>query len=124
MNHDLSFLFHEDVQRIFNNFTALFQIRIGFYSPAGEELKVGQDRGICSYCRMVRLCKGGSDACQEEDRKARLKALERGGLLVYECHGGMTEAVKPLLSGEKLLGFAMIGQVRMQEEPPVKWKKL
>lgn len=121
---ELSFLFHPDVQRIFNNFTALFQIRIAFYSPDGEELKVGQNRDLCAYCRMVRLCSGGREACEDEDRKARIRAMEKQSLLVYTCHGGMTEAVKPILLEDRLIGFAMIGQIRMADKAPAHWGSL
>lgn len=121
---DLSFLFHPDVQRIFNNFTALFQIRIAFYSPDGRELKVGQNRDLCAYCRMVRHCPGGREACEDEDRKARIKAMEKQSLLVYTCHGGMTEAVKPIILEDRLIGFAMIGQIRMADQAPAHWGSL
>ncbi len=121
---DLSFLFHKDVQRIFNNFTALFQIRIAFFSPDGRELKVGQNRDLCAYCRMIRLCPGGEEACQAEDRNARKRAMEKQSLTVYTCHGGMTEAVKPIILDDRLLGFAMIGQIRMSETAPARWGSL
>lgn len=119
---ELSFLFHQDVQRIFNNFTALFRIRIAFFSPDGRELKVGQDRDLCRYCRLIRSCPGGAAACMDEDRLARLKAAEKNSLLVYKCHAGMTEAVKPLYRDNALIGFAMIGQIRTQENPPARWE--
>ena len=118
----LSFLFHQDVQRIFNNFTALFRIRIAFFSPDGRELKVGHDQGLCRYCRMVRSCPDGAASCMDEDRLARLRSSEKKSLLVYDCHGGMTEAVKPMYRDEALIGYAMIGQIRTRENPPSKWE--
>ena len=118
---DLSFLFHPDVQRILNNFTSLFKIRIAFFSPDGEELRVGQGRGLCSYCRKVRSLPGGTEACLEEDRKARIKARESRTMVVYTCHGGMIEALKPLMDEDNLIGYIMMGQIRADEDPPSLW---
>ncbi|MDC7244821.1 MAG: PocR ligand-binding domain-containing protein [Sphaerochaetaceae bacterium] len=117
----LSFLFHKDVQKIFNNFHQLFGIRIAFFSPDGRELKVGNDASICRYCRSVRMCPGGAAACSAEDREGRILAYTRKKLVTYTCHGGMTEVVKPLIRHENLLGYAMIGQIRTEELPPVLW---
>jgi AraC-like DNA-binding protein len=36
----------------------------------------------------------------------------------YHCHGGLEEAIKPLYFEEALLGFIMIGQVRVESEAP------
>jgi AraC-like DNA-binding protein len=121
MENQLSFLFHPDAQRILNNFTSLFHIRIAFYTPQGEELRVGQDQGLCSYCLKIRSLPGGDEACHEEDRKGRLLAREKHGMVVYTCHGGMTEAVKALMEDGNLIGYIMMGQIRTEEYAPVCW---
>ncbi len=117
----LSFLFHEDVQKIFNNFHLLFGIRIAFFAPDGRELKVGNNVSTCRYCQSVRMCKGGATACINEDRKGRILAYERKKLVMYTCHAGMSEVVKPLIQQGALLGYAMIGQIRTKELPVVYW---
>ena len=121
MDKHLSFLFHPDAQRILNNFTSLFQIRIAFFTPDGEELRVGQDRGLCSYCRKIRSLPGGEEACEEQDRQGRILAREKQGLVVYTCHGGMTEAVKALMEDGVLIGYIMMGQIRTEEFAPSIW---
>jgi len=117
----LSFLFHQDVQKIFNNFHHLFGIRIAFYSPDGKELKVGNDVNICRYCQSIRMCPTGAAACSKEDRKGRVLAYTRKRLVTYTCHAGMTEVVKPIIKQGNLLGYAMIGQIRTEKLPPVYW---
>ncbi len=117
----LSFLFHDDVQRIFNNFHALFGIRIAFFAPDGRELKVGNNAGICRYCQSIKMCQGGAIACYEEDRKGKILAYQRQKLVTYTCHAGMTEVVKPIIQQENLLGYAMIGQIRTKKLPVVRW---
>ncbi len=117
----LSFLFHEDVQRIFNNFHALFGIRIAFFAPDGRELKVGNNAGNCRYCQSIRMCPGGAAACYDGDKKGRILAYQRKKLVVYTCHAGLIEVVKPIIQQGNLLGYAMIGQIRTNELPVVYW---
>jgi AraC-like DNA-binding protein len=121
MHKELSFLFHDDVQQIFNNFTSLFSIRISFFTPDGSELKVGNNMSICSYCTAIKQSPGGAQTCFEQDRNARREAYNKQALVAYTCHGGMTEAVKPIIQDSILIGYAMIGQIRTKSLPPSHW---
>lgn len=120
----LSFLFHEDVSKIFNTFHALFGIRIAFFSPDGKELKVGNNEGICRYCKAIRMCKGGAASCSKADRDGRILAQKRKKLVIYTCHAGMTEVVKPIIQQGALLGYAMIGQIRTTTLPPNRFSSM
>ncbi len=117
----LEFLFHADVQKIFNNFTDLFRIRIAFYGPDGKELKVGKDLGNSLYCQLIRSRLQGEVDCGKEDRGARETAGSKQDMHVYTCHGGLVEAVKPIIQDARCIGYAMIGQVRTRPEPPARW---
>ncbi len=116
---ELEFIVDPQVQRIFDHFCALHGIRIAFYSPSGDELRVGQSRPNCHYCRLLRQDLGYEQNCRQLDQSKRELAghLERGAI-VYQCHGGMTEAIMPLSSSGRLLGFVMIGQFRTRSSPP------
>jgi len=119
MHDELELVFHPQVQAIFDHFCALHDIRIAFYSPAGVELRVGKSRPNCGYCRLLRNQLGYEDLCLRLDRKKRQEAERcEDGMIVYECHGGMTEALMPVRAGGRLLGFVMIGQFRTQSCPP------
>lgn len=117
----LEFLFHADVQKIFNNFTDLFRIRIAFYGLDGKELKVGKNLGNSPYCQLIRSRLQGESACGTEDRGARETAGSKQDMHVYTCHGGLVEAVKPIVQDARCIGYAMIGQVRTRPEPPARW---
>ncbi len=123
----LSFLISDEALKLFNHFTALFDIRIAFFSPAGRELAVGLGRSWCSYCSLLRTKLGDDALCAQSDRNGRERALESRGLFCYRCHGGLMEAVKPIYAGEELLGFVMIGQVRAETPFPAdkaeRWAK-
>jgi AraC-like DNA-binding protein len=115
---DLEFVFQPEVQRIFDHLAALHGIRIAFFAPDGAELKVGQARGNCAYCRRLRGELGFEETCRALDRRRFAEAAAKRRLVTYECHGGMTEAVLPVSMEERLLGFVMIGQFRTRAKPP------
>ncbi|OHD78919.1 MAG: hypothetical protein A3J97_10225 [Spirochaetes bacterium RIFOXYC1_FULL_54_7] len=115
MNRNLSFLVAEEVSKLFGHFTALFNIRIAYFTPDGMELEVGNDRSWCEYCRLLRKELGDEALCLASDRKGRDQAVQSRELVQYRCHGGLVEAVKPLFMEKELVGFIMIGQVRVDE---------
>jgi len=112
MSSMLQFVFQPDVQEIFDHFCALFGIRIAFFSPAGDEMQVGQGRGICRFCGLLRDLLNYRSVCLALDRRKRAEARAACDLIAYECHGGMTEAIMPVLAGGKVIGYVMIGQFR------------
>ena len=118
MQPDLEFVFHPKLQSIFDNFCALLGIRIAFFSPAGDALRVGEGRPICAYCSLLRRELGMETRCRALDAAGRAKAAQSGSLTVYPCHGGMLEAIMPVCVSGRLLGFAMIGQFRQRTRPP------
>jgi len=127
MGHDIKFVFRGDVSRIFDSFTDLLDIRIAFFSPDGREIRVGKGRPICDYCRLLRHCLRYEETCLALDRKRREEAAEKGHLIGYTCHGGMTEAIMPVMADTGLIGFVMIGQFRQREVLPraisTQWKR-
>jgi AraC-like DNA-binding protein len=115
----MEFVFSPEVQAIFDHFCALHGIRIAFHTTLGEELRVGQSRPLCAYCRILRRSLGYTDTCLRLDRARRREAAAPGGgLVAYECHGGMLEAIMPVRAAGRLLGFVMIGQFRSRKSPP------
>lgn len=125
MPRQMHLIFRPDVQKILNSFTSLLGIRMGFFSTDGEELRVGENKPWCRYCTLLRTCLEQDLRCRESDRTRRKEARDQGALLHYECHGGLVEAIKPLfLHDRQLLGYVMIGQLRMTEAVPAKYRFL
>ncbi len=111
-------LFKHDVQRIFNTFTALLDVRIAFFTARGKEIKVGLDKPWCGYCSLVRTRLDLEALCTSNDAK-RMKESEATGVTVrYTCHAGLEEVIKPITLGCEPAGFLMIGQFRNSSHPP------
>ena len=117
MNYSIKFIFKKEANRIFNVFTNLFDIRIAFFSSSGKELSVGKNKPICSFCSLLRERLDLEIKCLDLDRKKRLEAAQQKKLIVYQCHGGMPEAIRPIYIEDELIGFVMIGQFRTSGKP-------
>lgn len=92
-------------------------VRIAFFSNDGRELRVGNSRPRCSYCRLIRKQPAVEALCLTLDNKEREQAGKTGALTTYTCHGGMVEAVMPVVVAHRQIGFMMIGQFRRRDFP-------
>lgn len=59
-------------------------------------------RALCAQCTQK-----GLERCRRERRA-----------VVYTCHAGLTEAVTPILMGDIIVGYMMLGQVRLADSDP------
>lgn len=118
INRPIGFIFKPDVQRIFDYFSSYFRIRIVFYTPTGDMLRVGLKQPDSLYCRLVQKELYGEATCLNLDEVKRHEAVQKGKMVCYECHAGLVEAINPIYYEKKLLGFIAIGQFRSQDAPP------
>lgn len=118
MHHHFELVFQPEVRAIMDHFCGLLRVRIAFFSLEGDELEVGKDRGMCSYCRLVRSRLGYEPFCHTLDVRVREEVAKSGALKAYVCHGGMIEAVMPVLISGRVVGYIMIGQFRQRRNPP------
>ncbi|OGV72149.1 MAG: hypothetical protein A3K19_26555 [Lentisphaerae bacterium RIFOXYB12_FULL_65_16] len=118
MKQALEILLDDRVQRIFDCFSACFGIRIIYFTPEGEELRVGLNYPDSHYCVRAQEAVFGKATCLQLDAVKRAEATRLRRLLCYECHAGCREAVVPIYMEEVLLGFMMMGQFRARRRMP------
>ncbi len=123
MKTDVNFIFQEDAQCIFNHFTRLLGIKITFFTADFAEVRTGANKGHCRYCELLRTRLGREMLCQKLDRKKQIQALQKKRLVSYQCHGGMREAILPVFTVDKLVGYIMIGQFRTRDRCPEKYRR-
>jgi len=125
MNTEVNLIFQDNVQRIFNHFASLLDIKTTFFTTDFVEVRAG--KGHCKYCNFLRTKLNCESLCKQLDQKKQMQALEEKRLVSYQCHGGMTEAILPVFTVDKLVGYIMIGQFRITDKCPENyrntWKK-
>jgi len=112
----LQYVLQPEAQEMLGSFSSLLNVRIAFFSLDGRELFSGLGRPICSYCRMFRRNPDENRACMALDKKMCTRARKEGKPVCYTCHGGLTEAVIPVILAERCIGFLMVGQFRILED--------
>lgn len=113
--HELRFLFQGDIRKVLDHFSRLLRVRFCFLAPDGQELQVGEGKLHCRFCRMVRFKLGLLDKCLANDRAGWQRAAQAGDAVWYQCFAGMTDGCMAVKSGDRVIGYMMIGQFRTRE---------
>lgn len=116
MSYQLRVILGPEVQKVFDHFSACFNIRILFFDAAGEMLSVGQNRPDSVYCRLMRRHLYGQQTCFAQDETRRQEAAAKRSLVCYQCHAGLMEAIMPIYHQNQLLGTVFIGQFRSSQQ--------
>ena len=118
MNRILTPILDDNLQKIFDHFSSILDIRILFYSPTGEIIKVGLNRPNSNYCSLIQKELKGRQRCLELDDEKRNEAAAAKKTICYTCHAGLKESITPIYSDNILLGFIGFGQFRTEEQIP------
>jgi AraC-like DNA-binding protein/ligand-binding sensor protein len=110
--HELRFLFQGDIRKVLDHFSRLLRVRFCFLSTDGQELQVGEGKSHCRFCRLVRFRLGLMEKCLANDRDGWQKAAQAGDAVWYPCFAGMTDGCMTVKSGDRVIGYMMIGQFR------------
>lgn len=111
-------LLNENAQAALDNFSTCFGVRIAYFNPDHTELKVGLKKPGCKYCGLLRQELYGHERCFQQDRSKLAEAFQRRTLIHYTCHGGLVEAICPVIFGQTLVGYVMAGQFRVVDRLP------
>jgi AraC-like DNA-binding protein len=111
----IEIILKEDVQRLFDEFSSCFNMRVGFYSPLMEEIAVGLKKPRSQFCSLIRDHLNKKQKCRAIDSAKRLKALNRKDMITLPCFAGMIESIIPIYFDGIHLGFCMMGQYRNED---------
>ena len=121
--------------RIIFNCKELQEILKAFYTITGNRIVVFDDEFEkiaaypvyhLKYCKILRENEDARKACKECDLEGCRKCKSLRRLYMYECHAGLQEAVLPLMDGDAIIGYLMIGQSMLDDgkSKEEKWREL
>jgi AraC-like DNA-binding protein/ligand-binding sensor protein len=116
MKAPLTLLIDEEVQRYLDYYIECFGIRIAIYDGSGNSLMAGKQRDNCDYCRLFRSHEPSNHQCFHLDQIMRERVTNSDKTELYRCHAGLWEAVRAVRVEGILMGFAMVGQIRIDSE--------
>lgn len=119
--------FNPLVKQLVDSFSYCFDVKITFYSTDLKEWLVGYHTNASDYCTMIQNELQIRYKCLRQDWQMCRKCERLDRPYFYRCHAGLSEAIFPVKMEGKLTAFAMVGQFRLDAEPPASikdaWKK-
>lgn len=113
----LEIILSDQVQSLLDDFAALLDVKVTFYSADGRRLLSGKD--ICKYCDIIQREMGGLSRCEAMDCSKLQETTNSLIPVSYRCHAGLQEVLSPIFVHKQLVGYLMIGQFRTSDEFPI-----
>lgn len=95
---------------LMKDFHTLSGIRLVIFDRELEKVCSVPERE-CDFCTLMKSDPVSKKLCRACDEKGCRQSREQGGLYIYTCHAGLTEAVFPLRYGGVTFGYIMFGQL-------------
>ncbi len=113
-NMTLELFLSDEVQGLLDDFAALLDVRVTFFSMSGECLRRGKEMRNCDYCHLIQNELGNREQCISMDCDKRCEALDSGKDISYRCHAGLYECLAVVRIKGQPAGFVMMGQFRLE----------
>ena len=110
----LDLFLSDEVQGLLDDFAALLDVRVTFFSLSGECLRRGKKMRNCDYCHMIQNELDNREQCLAMDCRKRNEVLQSGKDISYRCHAGLHECLAVVRQKDRPAGFVMMGQFRLE----------
>lgn len=87
-----NYILNLETYKLLNSFNKLFGIRIAFFDKFRNEIVVGSDKPICTFCRLLRQNLGRTELCRQSDTSLFNNADQKQRIIDHLCHAGLFEA--------------------------------
>lgn len=101
----------EKMQELLESFYNLTNMKICIYDKRENELCFYPSK-LTGFCELLRKEKELDEKCRECDRRAFAMCRKTREQYFYTCHAGLLECVSPVLCGDKIIGYIVIGQIK------------
>lgn len=117
--HNILELFlNDEVQNLLDNFAGMLELRVTFYSRFGLPIRRGKAMPNTVFCNFIQNELQMLENCQNIDKLMREKVTTARTPISYTCHAGLHEIIAPVIIGNRLAGFLMVGQFRTGDTVP------
>lgn len=114
---DMRIFVSEGFQKTYDLFSSLTGIQIAFDGvELGSMPRKGLNLPPSEFCILLRKELGWQSRCFEQDKRKLKEAEQTRARICYQCHAGLTESIIPVISDNRILGYAWLGQFRTQKD--------
>ena len=75
------------------------------------------------YCALIKETEIGRDACRHSDRTLLEKCKKTMSVVTHVCHAGLVDIAMPMVYGEEIIAYIILGQIRTQKNSSLKEKR-
>ncbi len=104
----------EKLTKLFKDFHLLTGIKICIYDQYEQEIGYYPEK-YAPFCKVLRENKEMEKRCLRCDKKAFDICKKSHEQYTYICHAGLLESVSPVLYDDVVVGYIVVGQVRLLE---------
>lgn len=104
----------KSLQELLKDIHVLTKIKLCIYDGNENELCF-YPKQFSDFCSELRRIPEMNQRCQECDRRAFSECKKNRSQHLYTCHAGLMECISPILLGEKLIGYIVLGQIKSSE---------
>ncbi|WP_394154279.1 PocR ligand-binding domain-containing protein [Vibrio maritimus] len=112
MNTDLVFE-SKGITKVMQDFAYATGLAVVLVNLDGKE--VSDSINFSKFCIKIRKNRALNDKCRASDRCGGLEATKVNRPCIYKCHAGLTDFSIPIEIGGSLVGFALCGQVKLDD---------
>ena len=100
------------------NFNLATGVSVTVYDTDGHSI-TREGANSASYCQAIGTCKEGRRACSRSNKELLDKCRSTKASVRHICGAGLLDIVIPILHQSEIVGFLMLGQIRINEEFPI-----
>ncbi|MFA0440883.1 PocR ligand-binding domain-containing protein [Vibrio sp. 10N.222.51.C12] len=101
------------ITKVLQDFSYATGLAVVLVNLDGKE--VSDSINFSKFCVKLRKNKVLNDKCRASDRCGGLEATKVNRPCIYKCHAGLTDFSIPIEIGGSLVGFALCGQVKLED---------
>lgn len=115
----------KELDKLLKDFYTVTKVKLVVYDDNFQKI-LSYPMGYSPYCDIIRQDPIAKANCRQCDLNGCLTCKKTKRRYIYECHAGLYEAVTPLMAGDMLIGYLMLGQLLVDDglNRRKKWEKL
>ena len=102
------------LRELARDFYNLVGLKVCIYDANEEELAFYPEK-LSAFCAHLREDEEMDRRCLECDRKAFAECKKTYKQHFYTCHAGLLEYMSPVIYGDKIIGYMVLGQIKAEK---------
>lgn len=115
----------EKLTSVIEDFANITGLSIAVYDADFNNIVLYHNNdSIGQFCHALQQTETGQNLCQKSDHELFKKCRNSRCFVSHICHAGLTDAVMPIIHNETILGYIILGRLRIEKDYSVIKEKI